>query len=251
MNVRRMCGFCVDDQIVIVPLPGSKCATTPRGSIAVGASRWFTMRCEMTTSAFANAASIAESSTAPDALTPVPLGTSATARLFGKVRMNHRRLPRHRLFEIDDGRQRVVGTTIASAASRATYRSRGDDDRDRLAGVAHRVDRDGAMIGRRKRRADRHRCEEFGDLRAGKHRLDAVHRLRGAGVDRADASVRDVAPFERQMLHADEGDVVDVGASALDETRVLAPLDALAHELRQTGVIGIGYLFSPRRAEWR
>ena len=23
MNVRRMCGFCVDDQIVIVPLPGS------------------------------------------------------------------------------------------------------------------------------------------------------------------------------------------------------------------------------------
>ena len=37
--VRRMCGFCVDDQIVIVPLPGSKWATTPRGSIAFGTSR--------------------------------------------------------------------------------------------------------------------------------------------------------------------------------------------------------------------
>ena len=58
-----MCGFCVDDQIVIVPLPGSKCATTPRGSIALGTSRWFIIRCEMTTSASANAASIAVSST--------------------------------------------------------------------------------------------------------------------------------------------------------------------------------------------
>ena len=79
-----MWGFCVDDQIVIDPLPGSKCATTPRGSIAFGTSRWFTMRCEMTTSAAANAFSMAESSTLPSALTPVPLGTSATARLFGK-----------------------------------------------------------------------------------------------------------------------------------------------------------------------
>jgi hypothetical protein len=84
MNERRMCGFWVDDQIVIVPLPGSKCATTPRGSIADGARRWFTIRCEMTTSAVANAASIAVSSTVPEALTPVPLGTSATARLLGK-----------------------------------------------------------------------------------------------------------------------------------------------------------------------
>ena len=38
----------------------------------------------MTTSAFAKAASIAESSTSKVGLTPVPLGTSATARLFGK-----------------------------------------------------------------------------------------------------------------------------------------------------------------------
>ena len=83
MNVRRMWGFWVDDQMVIVPLPGSKCATTPLGSIADGASRWFTMRCEMTTSALANAASIAESST-PAALTPVPLGGTTTAILFGK-----------------------------------------------------------------------------------------------------------------------------------------------------------------------
>jgi hypothetical protein len=34
------------------------------------------------------------------------------------------------------------------------------------------------------------------------------------------------------VLHADERDVVDVRGTALNETRVLAPLDALAHELR-------------------
>ena len=42
--VFRMCGFCVDDQMVIVSLPGSQCATTPRGSIAFGTRRWFIMR---------------------------------------------------------------------------------------------------------------------------------------------------------------------------------------------------------------
>ena len=52
--------------------------------MALGTSRWFIMRCEMTTSASANALSMAESSTFPSGVTPVPLGTSATARLFGK-----------------------------------------------------------------------------------------------------------------------------------------------------------------------
>ncbi len=74
----------MDDQIVIEPLPGSKCATTPRGSIAFGTSRWFIMRCETTTSAAANALLMAVSSTVPSAPTPVPLGTRATARLLAK-----------------------------------------------------------------------------------------------------------------------------------------------------------------------
>ena len=88
------------------------------------------------------------------------------------------------------------------------------------------------MFRRRKRGADRHGRQEFGDLFAGEHRFDAVHGLRGAGVDRPDASVRDIASLERQMLHADEGDVVDVGAGASNEARILAPLDALTNELR-------------------
>ena len=123
MNVRRMCGFCVDDQIVIVPLPGSKCATTPLGSIADGARRWFTIRCEMTISAFLNAASMAESSTSPDALTPVPLGTSATARLFGKSACTSVGLPVIAVSRSTTAGSMSYVTTIASAASRATYRS--------------------------------------------------------------------------------------------------------------------------------
>ena len=52
--------------------------------------------------------------------------------------------------------------------------------------------------------------------------------------------MRDVAALEREVLHADELDVVDVGAAALDEARVLAALDALADELRQNGRCGHG-----------
>jgi hypothetical protein len=41
--------------------------------------------------------------------------------------------------------------------------------------------------------------------------------------------VRDVAALERHVAHAGELDVVDVGAAALDEARILAALDALAN----------------------
>src|SRR5581483_10826547 len=52
--------------------------------MAEGARRWFTIRCEMTTSASPNACSIAESSTAPRGPTPVPPWMPDSATLFGK-----------------------------------------------------------------------------------------------------------------------------------------------------------------------
>ena len=140
---------------------------------------------------------------------------------------------------------------MASAASRATYRSARDHDRDRLAAVADRVHGDRAMVRRRERRPDRHRRQELRDLRAGEDGFDAVHRLRGAGVDGADAAVRDVAALERQVLHADERDIVDVGAAALNETRILASLGALADELRQDREMWPWLSPSSRRIEWR
>ena len=155
--------------------------------------------------------------------------------VVGEVLVDDRRLPGHRLFEVDDGRQRVVGDDDGVSRVARDVAIGGDDDGNGFAAVANGVHGDRAMVRRRKRRADRHRRQEFGDLGAGEHRFDAFHRLGGAGIDRADASVRDVASLERQMLHADEGDVVDVGAAASNQARILAPLDACANELRQNG----------------
>ena len=165
--------------------------------------------------------------------------------------MDDRRLPRHRQLEIHDRRQRVVGDDDRVGGVPRDVAIARHDDGDRLAAVADRVHGDRAMVGRRERRADRHGRQELRDLRAGEDRFDAFHRLRGTRVDGADTAVRDVAALERQVLHADERDVVDVGAAALNETRILAPLDALAHELRQHGSRRHGLPLVALRAEWR
>ena len=189
----------------------------------------------MTTSAFANASSIAESSTAPDALTPVPLGTQRHGDVVRKIGMNQRRLARHRPLEVDDRRQHVVRHDDRVGRVAGDVPIARHDDGHRLAAIADGVDGNRAMLRRRKRRADRHRRQQLGDLRAGEDGFDALHRLGRARVDRDDASVGDVAALERDVLHADQRDVVDIGAAALNEARVLAPLDALANELRQHG----------------
>src|SRR6185436_1062487 len=127
-----------------------------------------------------------------------------------------------------------------------------DDNGDRLTRVTNRVHRDCTMLGRRKWCADGHWPQELGDLLAGEYRFDAVHGGRCAGIDRADRSVRDIAAFERQVLHADERDVVDIGAASLDEARIFATLDALAYELGQYGSSRHCITsFRSRRAEWR
>ena len=199
-----MCGFCVDDQMVIVPLPGSKCATTPRGSIAVGARRWFIMRCEMTTSACGER--LVDRGVVdgwPSGLTPVPLGTSGTARLFGKVRVDDRRLAGHRQLGVDDGRQRLVRDHDRVGRVAGDVAIRGDDDGDRLACVAHHVDGDRAV-----RRARETACRSASAPRNSailapvKTASTPSIACGGAGVDRHDAAVRDVAALERQVLHA-------------------------------------------------
>ena len=63
--------------------------------------------------------------------------------------MNDRRLPGHRLFEIDDGRQRVVRHDDRVGGVARDVAIARHDDGDRLAAVADRVDGDRAMVGRR------------------------------------------------------------------------------------------------------
>src|SRR5581483_932286 len=92
--------------------------------MAEGARRWFTIRCEMTTSASPNACSIAESSTAPRGPTPVPPWMPDSATLFGKSAWITAGSP----FSASSGSTTAGSgsyeTATASTASRATYRSR-------------------------------------------------------------------------------------------------------------------------------
>ena len=145
--------------------------------------------------------------------------------------MNLRRLPGHRLLGVDHRRQHLVIDDDGVGRVARGVAIAGDDHRHRLADVAHGIDRDRAMVGRWKRRADRHRTDELGNLRAGEHRLDTRHALGGADVDRANPAVGDVAPREGRMQHADDLQVVDIGAQTLNQTRILAPLDALPDQL--------------------
>jgi hypothetical protein len=59
---RITCGACDVIQTVYSPVEASYCAAAPRGSIAVGISRWFTSRCSTTTSASASALAVASAS---------------------------------------------------------------------------------------------------------------------------------------------------------------------------------------------
>src|SRR5262249_52237058 len=91
----------------------------------------------------------------------------------------------------------------------------------------------GSMLRRRKWRGDRHRSDERGQIGTRVDRLDSIHRLGRAGVDRRDAAMCDITSLECQMLHAGDFDVVDVGGAPLDETGVLTSFYPLAYELWQ------------------
>ena len=137
-------------------------------------------------------------------------------------------LPGHRRFGIDDGRQRVVVDDDRVGGIAREVAIARDDDGDRLAGVAHGVDGHRMMRRRRERRADRHRRQELRRCRAPVKTASTPSIASAALVSiERDASVRDVAALERQVQHAGELDVVDVGAAALDQARIFAALDAL------------------------
>ena len=158
--------------------------------------------------------------------------------------VNDRGLPLHGELGIDHGRQYLVVDDDGIGCVARDIPIAGHDHRDRLAAVADRVHGDCTVRRRRERRPDRHRREHLGNLGAGEHRLDAFHRLRGADVDAADATMRHVAALERQMLHPGDLDVVHVRAATLNETRILAALDALPYELRQNWRRGHAHLLS-------
>jgi hypothetical protein len=191
------------------------------------------MRCEITTSAFKR---LFDGAVIDGLSIRCHAGATWERRERDVVRevfVDLRRLAGHRLLGVDHRWQRIVCDDNRVGRVASDVPIRGDHNGDWLARKAHDVDGNCAMLGRGKRCADRHRSKELCQLLAGEHRFDSVHRFCGAGVDRCDAAVRDIAALEGHVLHSDDLHVVNVGAQALDEARVFASFDALTNQLRQ------------------
>ena len=105
-----------------------------------------------------------------------------------------------------------------------------DDDRHGLAGVANDIDGHGTMRRRRERSANRHRRKQVGNLRAGEDRFDAVHRLSGAGVDRADTAMRHRTAQKGDMQNIRNIEIIDETAFAAQQRLVLDARDAAADQ---------------------
>ena len=238
-----MCGFWVALQTVRYSRPASYWATTPRGSIAFGARRWFSIRWLTTTSASAKAASTALSSSgwplsgvhpraAPDVV-------DDDVALEGLVQEGRAVL--HRRLRVDHGGQFLVLDRDRVGGVAREVAVGGDDDGHGLAHVAHLVGGDGVVVGSGEGGADGHGAEVFGQLRARDHEFDALHGRRLARIDGADDAVGDVAALEGEVQHARQLDVIDVDGLPLDEARVLAALHALADELGENGCVRAGH----------
>ncbi len=125
---------------------------------------------------------------------------------------------RRQLLVVDlDQLERVLGDIAAL----------GGDDRDRLADVAHAVERHAALLDRRIGETGQG-PGDLGDVGAGHDQGHARQRLCPADIDRLDARVRVRAAQCCRVQHVRQHDVVDVAALAGQEARVLDPLHALA-----------------------
>ena len=115
-------------------------------------------------------------------------------------------------------------TSISDSASRAEYSSVGDHERDLLALEADLVAGEHGLrvVGDRRHPRQAERLEVLG----GDDRGDVRVRERLGGVDRDDLRVRVRAAQDRAVHHPRQADVVEVGALAADEARVLLALQA-------------------------
>jgi len=138
-----------------------------------------------------------------------------------------------RLFRIDHRVERVVVHVDQVERILRAVGVGGDRDHHRLADVTHLADRERGMewdsLGRCHARQ---RADLVLDVLAGQQADHARRATRCRQVDGIYFRVRVRAAQYDRRQHPRQPDVVDVDALALDEPRVLAPLDALAHELR-------------------
>jgi hypothetical protein len=125
----------------------------------------------------------------------------------------------------DDGERVVVDVDQLERVVRDVH-VLGDDARDLLPLHAHLVGREHGLRVAGERR---HPCEVVLREDVPRHDHDDPGQLaRTRRVDRVDLGVRERAAQDRHVEHVRELDVLDVGAAADDEARVLLALDALA-----------------------
>ena len=151
-------------------------------------------------------------------------------------------------FGVDHGRQRLVLDLDQLERVLGDVAALGGDDRDRLADVAHAVQRDAALLDRRVGEAGQG-SGDLGDVGAGHDQGHARQRLGPADIDRLDAGMGVRAAQRGRVQHVRQRDVVDVAALAGQQARVLDPLHALADPAE----VAARFLALPARrdAGWR
>ena len=143
----------------------------------------------------------------------------------------------HRLFEIDDRRQRIVLDLDQLAGVLGDVAALRHDGGDRLAHVAHLAHGD-AVLRRRRTGEVRARPRHLRRLGAGHDAEHAGQRLGLRLVDAHDAGVGMGAAQHRGMRHVGQHYVVRISAGAGEQAGVLHPL----HAVPDGEVLGLGLL---------
>ena len=158
------------------------------------------------------------------AVAGLPQGACEVVLLALLVIADQRRVRVERLAGVDHGGQRVVlDVDQLQRVARGILVGR-DHERDLLALEADLVAGEHGLgvVGDRRHPGQAQRLEVLGR----DHRVHARHLQRLGGVDREDLGVGVRAAQHRPMQHAGQADVVQVGALAADEPRVLLALEA-------------------------
>ncbi len=154
----------------------------------------------------------------------LPCRAGEVVALAGLVVADQRRVGVERLAGVDDGRQRLVLDVDQGQRVVGRVRIGRDHEGDLLALEAdlvageHRL----GVVGDRRHPRQAERLEVLGGDDGGDVRMGE----RGRGVDRDDARVRVRASQHGAVNHSRQLDVVEIGALAADEARVLLALQA-------------------------
>ena len=176
-------------------------------------------------------------------------------QIVAELGMDHRRRLVERGFRVGDGGKRLVLDLNQRAGVLGLGAAARDDGADGLALPAGAIDGDGVLRRRFdalevRQHADPRR-DHFGQLGAGDHGDDARRFFGVRGLDAFDARMRMRRTQECDVHHPRQGDVADVLAAALRQSRQIRPRHRAADvrvrpiERGQAGRLVVGDFHSP------